>query len=266
MELQTRDIQILKFVFACRVVSYRQILKRFFPKNHHSIGYRRIDTLYNAGLLTVQSGLLLKKSIQFVGITEKGWDCIKLEWPFEIDKPYFKSESPLHDLRMNEVFFQLERSPSYKLFLTENILQSSSELKSDLKYRDLIKLYADAALVLSGAENRLFVYGIELEISKKAPERYKEKLASYYRADGIDGVIYITGNTEIQRAIQHMDKEVCGENSSILYSLLESDVLNGRANLILQNKKIQNTVSLSMMPKLRHPPAESPAEGSAGVT
>jgi len=244
MEIQQRDVQILKFVFACRVASYGQLINRFFAKNNESIAYRRIEALCDAGLLIPRVDLEFKKSIKFVSVSEKAWDKLSGHWPFLIDSPYFKSESVFHDMRMNEIFFRFEKLKSYRSFLTENLLQSSSFLQSDLKYRDLAKLYADGALVTSGKEDRLFVYGIELEISKKSPERYKEKLSAYYRADGIDGVLYIAGNQEIINTITRVDAEVRESKGSIVYSALEFNALNSETKMIFQNG---NTYAIELL-------------------
>lgn len=240
MILQPRDIQILKFVFACRVASLKQIRQRFFAKNTKCIPYRRTLGLIRDKYLEVKSEKKRNYFEHYVFLTELGWKAISEQWSYAIDNPLFKSDSVFHDLRLNEVLFRLEKLKCFKQYATENLLQSSSDLQSDLKFRDLSKLYADGALVVSGVSNKNFVYGVELEISKKAPERYIEKLKSYYRADGIDGVLYIVSDQQIYDCLVRADKEVCKDEDSILYLAFEKDVLSENSNGFLFKNEMQN--------------------------
>lgn len=225
IKLQKRDIQLLKFVYTFRVASYGQLLKKFFKGCHRTAAYRRIRHLKKEGLLKLGSTVVSERSIDYFRVTDKAWDLICNSWPFEIDSPYFKSESPEHDLRLIDIFFCFEKLKTFRNFMSENLLQSSSELKADMKFRDLAKLYADGALVLKGPDGQTYVYGVELELSKKSPDRYSDKLRSYYNADGIDGVIYITANQEISNAVTKSDTAACNLRDSILYLGLEADVL-----------------------------------------
>jgi hypothetical protein len=236
--LQERDTRILKFVYASRVASYSQILKRYFKGCHRTAAYRRIRHLRKENFLKLESTVVYDKVLEYFRITEKAWEQICDSWPFTIDSPYFKSESPSHDLRLNSIFFCFEKLKSFKIFLPENLLQSSSALKADMKFRDLARLHADGALVLMGPDGQTYVYGIELELSKKAPDRYQEKLQSYYRADGIDGVIYITADQEIENSLAKIDSDLCKQRDSILYLASETDVLNASHRMYFKNAKV----------------------------
>lgn len=237
-KLQERDIKLLKFIYACRAVSYNQILTRYFKKSHRTAAYRRIRQLRRENLLRLESTVISDQSLEYFRITEKAWELICNSWPFTIDSPYFKSDSPAHDIRMNAIFFCFERLKSFRSFMTENLLQSSSALKAEIKFRDLSRLHADGALVLLGPDRKTYVYGVELEISKKAPDRYQEKLQSYYRADGIDGVIYITADQEIQKSLTKVDPDLCKQRDSLLYLGSESDVLNANQKIFFKSAKM----------------------------
>lgn len=237
IELQERDIKILKFIYASRVASYSQILTRYFKDCHRTAAYRRIRKLRKEHMIKLQSTVIEDKPLEYLTITERAWDLICNSWSFLVDAPYFKSESPAHDLRLNTVFFCFERLKSFRSFMSENLLQSSSALRADMKFRDLARLNADAALVLNGPDRQTYVYGVELELSKKAPERYQEKLQSYYRADGIDGVIYITANQEIQDSLTRIDSDLCKQRDSILYLGSEADVLKSDKKIYFRNAK-----------------------------
>ncbi len=237
-QLQERDIKILKFVYASRVVSQGQISSRYFNGCHPTAAYRRLKKLRSDNLLMLESTVVNDESQEYICLTEKGWELICNSWPFTIESPLLKSDSPAHDLRLNEIFFRFEKLKSFKSFMTENLLQTSSTLKTDIKFRDLSRLNADGALVLIGPDQRTYVYGIELELSKKSPERYQEKLKSYYRADGIDGVIYITSHQAIQNSLAKIDEDLCKLRDSILYLGSEADVLRANQRMYFRNTKM----------------------------
>lgn len=154
-----------------------------------------------------------------------------------MSSPHFKSESPNHDLRFNEILFRFEKLKTFRSFYPENLLQSSLALSEDQDIRDLAKLQADGALLLNGPDGRTYKYGVEFEISKKTPERYREKLGSYYLAQGVNGVIYICSEREIVSSLTQIDEELREGKSSILYFSFENEVLKSKGKINFQNAK-----------------------------
>lgn len=239
MSIQLRDLQILKFVYTQRVATYNQISRRFFAGKHSTLVERCLRRHREANYLTPYPIRIGKKINQYVEVTAKGFELIKESWDFDVDNPLFKSESPLHDINLNEIIFKLEGLKSFKMFYSENILQSSSSLKADLIFADLVKLYSDGALLLNGPDGLLYVYAVEFEQSKKNPDRYREKFQSYYRVSGIDGVIYVYSSQEIANSLAKIDREVCGDDKSILYLSSVDNVLNSNGKIYFENNKSQ---------------------------
>lgn len=235
LAIQKRDIQILKYVFSFRVVSYEQIQRRLFPKSHASAARRRIRALCEENFLRQEFTAVSNKVVRCVSVTDKAWPFISGLWTFEIDSPYFKSESPNHDIRLAEVASRFERLTSFRSLVTENLLQSASALLENPIYRDLATLQADGALSLNGPDGRPYVYGIELEVNRKSLERYNEKLASYYKAGGIDGVIYVCSDKEVMNLVARADRNVRTGRDSIVYMGLESSVLESHGKIYFKN-------------------------------
>lgn len=233
--IQKRDIQILKYAFSFRVVTYEQIIRRYFPKSDESAAYRRIRALCAEGFLKQEFVPLGNRAIKSVAATEWAWPTISEHWSIEIDSPHFKSESPFHDIRMADIAARFERLTSFRSLMTENLLQSSSALAENPMYRDLRLLQADGALSLNGPDGRPYLYGIELEVSKKTIERYNDKLTSYYRASGIDGVIYVCSNQEIMNLVARSDRQARTGKDSIVYLGLESSVLESKEKIYFKN-------------------------------
>lgn len=242
--IQKRDIQILKYVFGCRAVAYAQVKRRYFATSSNSAANRRLSSLAREGYLKAKSAVHDTKMLKYVEVMEKSWPLIQNEWPFKMDTPHFKSESPVHDMRMAEILFRFNQLKSFHTFLSENILQSSLFFAEDPILRHLASFQSDAALFINGKDGRVQVYGIELEISKKTSDRYKEKVSSYYLASGIDGVIYICGDQQILNSIARVDKEICTNRKSFLYSELESEVLK-RSDKIIFKSHAGKTIEFS---------------------
>lgn len=235
--LQQRDIEILKFVFVSRVASYGQIARKFFHDLHPTILERCLRRHRDAKHLVAHSIRINKKTIHFVEITPKGFDLIKEQWSFEIDNPHYKSESPLHDIHLNEIVLKLESLKSFKGYYSENLLQSSTFLKSERFFSDLAKVNADGGLILNGPDGKLYVYSIEYEQSKKAHNRYLEKFSEYYRTSGIDGVIYVVTEQSIAEALAKADCEICKDRRSLLYLGFYEEVLASNGRIYLENNR-----------------------------
>ncbi len=233
--LQQRDLEIMRYVFLFRVVTYDQIRRKFFPKNAGSAARKRIRDLCDAHFLKSFYVQKNKRSLKCVSLCEGAWPSIESYWPFEVDKPYFKSESVEHDIRLAEVVMRLEGLTVFVDFKTENLLQSSSSIADDPAYRDLVNIQADGALTLKDPHGHSYLYAIEFEISKKANERYRQKLSGYYQAGSLDGVIYICGNQEIADVIAKTDREIRTGKDSIVYMGTELSVLGRQGKMFFKN-------------------------------
>jgi len=165
------------------------------------------------------------------------WPIINAKWPFKIDIPHFKSESLEHDIRLAEIFMKLEKLKCFRSFFTENLLQSSIVLAEDPRFHDMVKLQSDAALSIIDARGVLRTYAVELELSKKSPERYRQKFIGYYLARGIDGVLYISPEREIKALVARVDDEIRSDRDSIVHFAFESSVLATSSKLTFSNSQ-----------------------------
>jgi hypothetical protein len=232
---QSRDRDILQFVYTFRVATYEQIRKKFFSKNHASVAHRRILELCKNDYLAMRFVETAYKPIKCVSLKEKAWPLIVERWPFEMDRTLFKSESPLHDIKLLEVMLRFEKLKAFDDFFSENVLQSSSALLNDPVYRDLVNIQSDGALLLKDPEGRSYLYALEFESSRKSLERYRKKLEAYYRVGSIDGVIYVCGEQGIMDCLAKVNDEVRTEKETILYMGLERSVLESSGELFFKS-------------------------------
>jgi hypothetical protein len=236
IEIQARDIQIMKFVFACRVVTYDQIIRRHFPKIHINVARRRIRKLADCGYFKVSALLIGGQVLRIVQPLPAMWPLISERWPLVVDSPLYKSESLEHDVRMAELFMRLEKLNCYRSFFTENLLQSSSALAQDPRFCDLTKIQADGALTIVDAKENLRIYGVEFELSKKSPEGYRQKLLDYHLAKGIDGVLYISPERQIHALLARVEEEICNEREPFVWRIFEENALKPSEKIIFHNR------------------------------
>ena len=238
MIIQERDLKVLKYIFENRVTTLEQIRKLAFTDRRKTVFYRRILKLADEGYI-VRTPVIAENNRSYWNCSpnEKGLRPVSDSWPFEIDKPLFKSESPAHDIRLGDIRFKLEMLERFESFYPENLLQSSKELANHYLYEDLIGQQPDGALnlLLPNGGSRLFA--LEFELNKKAPERYQKKLSGYYKTDGIDGVIYICSKQDLIDRIAKVDSDIRGRDRSILYFALEQDVLSNSEKITFHHQQ-----------------------------
>ena len=109
IQLQPRDVAILKDVFRFRVKSYEQIRAQFFLGRHETICYERLRELSKAGYLNCFSHVVDNRSQKYVETTAAAWKVIRNAFKYEMDHPHLKSESPLHDIRFADVVARFEK-------------------------------------------------------------------------------------------------------------------------------------------------------------
>lgn len=177
------------------------------------------------------------RMVRFYESTEKAIDAIGTNWHYLVDRPKFQSESPNHDLRLNEIHSKFENLSTFDFILTENLLQSSLELQMNEGTRDLYQIQSDAGLFLKEPDGRERTYAIEYELTRKARHRYVEKFRQYYKTYLIFGVLYICISPELIKFLEAVDCEVRGIHDSILYFTLEEDVLKSKEQIVFTNSE-----------------------------
>lgn len=238
VELQQRDLDLIRFVYAHRAVSFPQIRRKFFANRVKSTISGRLKALRNAGF--IKSAMMPIKADyaeRYFMPSEKALEFVRHHWGFEIDNPLYKSESIVHDLCLVDLAMRLEKLTCFKKLLTENRLQSSSALTQDDFLGNLVRAQSDGALFVTGKSGSGHLFSLELELSTKNVERYRSKLSNYYLAKGIRGVLYVCADQVIMSLLTKADEEVRKGEKSILHFALLDDALADRDKIIFTNAK-----------------------------
>lgn len=238
LELQQRDVNLMRFVYAHRAVSYSQIWRKFFSDRVKSTISERLKRLRKEGYL--RSAMMPIKgdyAERYFMPSEKAFQFVRHHWDFEIDKPLYKSESIAHDLQLVDLALRMEKLTQFKKLLPENLLQSSSALIQDTFLGDLVRIQSDGALYATGTDGLGYLFALELELSTKNVERYRSKLSSYYLVRGIRGVLYVCADQTIISLLLKADEEVRKDRNSILHFVSLTDALKDSDRIIFRNAK-----------------------------
>lgn len=205
--MTSRDLAILRFTFEQRVVSHKQISKRFFGTAKTSTVQFRLDALTRAGYLSKSVTLFGGVRTIIYSATHEAIRAISPNYGHEITKVNVKSDSVQHDLGLVNVRERLEKTKMMTTYLSENMLQSCGSLVESEEFKAFSLLNSDAALEIN-TPKRSFRVALEYEASEKQEARYCKKLTDYYFAPNIAAVFYVCGSDRIERLIRKVDQDI----------------------------------------------------------
>ncbi len=235
IEITARDIRIMQFAFEQRAISSEQIRQRFFGMNQSTSVYRRLRGLVNDKYMS-RIGIYHNGAMTNVfGLMDKGFQRIRQGYRHEITHPYFKSDSPLHDIGLTAIRARLEKYDMFACYVSENMLQACHEFANSTDYQPYALINSDAALVLKGPTKE-FRVALEFEASDKKGFRYTKKLMQYYMSPEIVAVFYVCRDRHIENLIRVADAEFASQFESKIYTCLEEVVHRSTTPLPFTNR------------------------------
>ncbi len=232
----TRDREIFNFLYQNKVASFQQIVERYFPdvkkKSAYSSVARLVEAKYLVKMARIEHG---RPTIAF-SLSDK---CFRQFFHLEADssmRKQFKSNSIEHDIALVDIQKRIRESSVFVSYLTENMLQSKSELLACLPVSDFIDLRTDAAFELSHKDKSYFL-GLEYEASFKFSSRYRSKLLSYHSKPKIGIVIFVCANRQIVRSLMKVEKQYCSQFYSKIYYCTLDNLLNRNEKMTFFNIK-----------------------------
>ena len=238
-----RDLKILRHLFEHKVVSRKQIGAHFFGNAVKATVNIRLAKLLGLGLLR---RIFIERETQIdkhglkntfgYSITQKGLSLIKSSLPYKVKTRIIHSDSSLHDVALVDIRKAFESKKSVKTYYTENILQTSPNLKSDTSFQPFIKLNSDG-LALVKTKVGILKVAIEFDSYPKSDKRYRKKLDDYYWESGVNGVFYICADKYTLRSLCKLDREIAKSHScdlKVFFALLE-DVISPNKEMTFHN-------------------------------
>lgn len=227
-----RDHELFFFLNQGKVSTVEQINRYFFPDTGFKTVHRRLTKLVKTNFLSkdvfLQNG---SPKITF-GLGEKGLSRIQSLLPYAAPPKVQKSDSPEHDIVLNDIRYALKRSDRVLSILGENELQSSQEFQKDKRYAPFVELNSDGVLSIKKSSGDILV-ALEYDANKKTASRYLEKMQQYYRKTVIPAVFYIGKTKSILSMVQNAERlvrEDTGKKYKFFYGLLEN-VLAGKGEI-----------------------------------
>ena len=234
--LGERDFKLMCSLFENKVMSREQIGRQFFNGASKQAVSRRLRKLVDLGLITRTSVIVGHGAISGYSLTPHGLAKIKPMLAYEVRTGSRLSECPLHDIALNDIRKAFEAKPTVQRYYTENVLQTSTDLQRDVKFRPFIELNSDAMVEVDTKVGVLNL-AIEFDTTCKSKIRYLHKLNAYYGKRGIDGVLYVCASEHILNTLLKIDKEVSDRRRCHprMYLSLYENVIGNREELTFTN-------------------------------
>tara|TARA_Y100000768_G_scaffold98349_1_gene71747 strand:- start:412 stop:1134 length:723 start_codon:yes stop_codon:yes gene_type:complete len=197
VKLTKRDIHLLYDLYSNVFLSFEQIRREHFKNCATSTVYNRLSKLIKAHLIVsrninLSANNLLAKDVGVIYfVTQIGLKKLKVSWHGEIFRNFpapINLNNVFHDLLLTDILRELKRKFSYSV--------------SNTKIMDLSKLNLDQipdALVIDKKSNSNLA--IELELTAKSKQRYREIISNYATNNLFDRVIYLVKDDGIIKKI-----------------------------------------------------------------
>ena len=221
--LCNRDLCIMRYLFESKVASQQQIGSQFFRSASAQAVNKRLLKIKELGLIQRRPIDVEGRIIYAYSLTRRGLTKMQLTLPYQVKTVATSSECHLHDIALNDIRQALEAKDAVQRYYTENVLQTSTDLQGERKFRPFITLNSDA---MAEVDSRIGVLNlaIEFDTTCKSKNRYMDKINAYYFNCGVDGVLYICANKYILHALLKADREVSERHQcdhKLYFALLE---------------------------------------------
>jgi DNA-binding MarR family transcriptional regulator len=205
--LTMRDYQLFHFLFRGKVSTVSQINKHIFSGIEEKTVHRRLTKLRKANFLSKGTFLQNDKPRVTFSLGEDGLAKIKEQLPYRVTEKSHRSDSPEHDITLNDIWAVLKGSHRISSYFSENELQTSRDLASDPRLKPFVDLNSDGVLSVQKGDEKVFT-ALEYDANKKAVGRYKDKIKQYYAHSSVPAVFYIGRNRSVLNAVQNAERLV----------------------------------------------------------
>jgi hypothetical protein len=224
-----RDVQLFEYLHACKVATIKQINRDIFHTSRVTC-YQRIKK-YQEKKFIKAIGVLQNEIIcHAYEVTQKGEKIIKANLRDIMSGNRFRSNSFEHDLFLVDIKNIFSTMKMVKSYYTENQIQTYFDFRSEEKLQPFQEMQTDACLILQKNDFDPIHVALELELSVKATERYRQKIREAYYLN-IFGIIYICKDNFLIKKLQKIDEEVRGERKTKIYFSTLDEILKSQDEL-----------------------------------
>jgi hypothetical protein len=214
------DHKLFEYLYCVKSATSKQIKRDVYPSHTKRAVSQRLDKFIAGDLLICR--LCKKVRRQYIysitPFTYKEYLSLRGESVITL-----KSDKIYHDLLLVEVRNIFLHSKYVTSYYTENELISwHGEGEPDHLLGIYAQMRSDGCVSIS-KNDKTYYLGVELEISRKSYERYKEVLAKYYSSNHSDIILYITSDEALMNKIIEIEQQFFSKfDSKIYYQCLDS--------------------------------------------
>ncbi len=252
MNILECDYKSLLFLWRWKVSTARCIVERFhrhFNMKPDSF-YKRLHMLERDGFVKRESRYVFGQLVSYLTLKDKGYEQIR-ESIDELTQNGFKSEAPAHDLLSQVIqlgnFIQLNSAPGHLHMISEQELRRIDPSCHPKWTPKLASHRPDGYWATFHSNDKRIITSLELELSLKSLNRYKEVVATYATNSRINHVLWAVGNSSIERSIEKALQHVDPEGASKHFFVNITDLLDNGWNQALRNKATRGRNLMSLL-------------------
>jgi DNA-binding PadR family transcriptional regulator len=218
--ITSRDVQLFEYLHSCKVATIKQINRDIFQTSRGTC-YQRIKKYQEKKFIKAIGVFQNDINCHAYEVTPKGEKIIKANLRDIMSGNRFRSNSIEHDLFLVDIKNIFTTKKMVKSYFTENQIQTYFDFRSEENLQPFQEMQSDACLILQKNDYDPIHVALELELSTKAIDRYRQKIRELYYLN-VFGIFYICQDKNLIKKLQKIDEEVRGERrTKIYFSTLE---------------------------------------------
>lgn len=259
MRITSRDELLLTQLQTYGCLTTRQIESKIFTGIRLTTILRRLRHLNKTGY--IQKILGLESSERLWAITKKSAE----KFHFESSKTSFPRAILEHDSLLATLRIQLEEYGIAHSWIPEHEIRQSVARRHGVRETQR-RVIPDGIMgvEINGLKESI---AIELELSPKNQERYRQILRDYANKESLFAVWYLVESKTLKKQIEQAEKSIYkGEKSpKILFSLAD-DVLRNPLDAVIESKLVRQKLCDLFTLKPAHPLAHSVSRKTTAKT
>ncbi len=227
--ITSSDVQLFEYLHACKVATIKQINRDIFQTSRVTC-YQRIKKYQEKKFIKAIGVFQNDINCHAYEVTPKGEKIIKANLRDIISGNRFRSNSIEHDLLLVDIKNIFASKKMVKAYYTENQIQTYFDFRSEDNLQPFQEMQSDACLILQKNDFDPIHVALELELSVKATERYRQKIREAYYLN-VFGIIYICKDNFLIKKLQKIDEEVREERRTKIYFSTLDEILSSQEEL-----------------------------------
>lgn len=247
-------LRVLSFLADAKISAARQLDPYCFFDVSHSYIWKVLKKLQQAKLIE-EKKLRLGTARCFSGysLSKSGFQELKEQGQLEIEDIQIKSNTPLHDIILNDLRLFFSRLSECEFFISENIIRSKI-LEEEIPELSIFRSRrSDAAALLNINGDRNW-FAIEYERNQKSRSRYEQTIKNWYQDENLYCVLVVAENESVIQQMSSIELKILPHITRKILYLPLSNIYKNDINVPFVNcQKKSLPLKLSEILKVHHP-------------